>query len=82
MIYFVKSGTMENCDGMSEPGFCRKIEAMSEVDAVIKASKIADSDDEVIKCEGEWFIVVAYRLEDGSYEFHIYCNGEDSPFTI
>lgn len=85
MLYEIKSDTLANHDnGMCAPAYCYNIEAMSEIDAVIKASKNAEEDEEYICCDDteSGMIVCAYRIEDGTYEFHVYDGNNDIAFTI
>lgn len=82
MKYTIKADTMENADGMREFLYCYEVEAMSAIDAVIKASLKAGDDEEFIKCEDGEFEINAYRNNDGSYEFHVYNENADMAFTI
>lgn len=88
MIYTIKSDTFKNYDNGVYVN-CYSIEAMSAIDAVIKASKNADDDEDVIVCNAydcgdeNGPTVIAYRMDDGSYEFHVHSdNGSDDAFTI
>lgn len=84
MLYTINSDTRKNHNnGMCASANCYDIEAMSAVDAVIKASKNAKDDEEVICVDSEEVLVYAYRTDDGSYDFHIYeDDGSDVAFFI
>lgn len=84
MLYTINSDNWENHNnGMCDTAYCYDIEAMSAIDAVIKASKNAKDDEEVICCDDEesGITVCAYR-NDGTYEFHVYEGFNDTAFNI
>lgn len=84
MNYTINSDTWENYnDGMCETAYCYDVEAMSAIDAVIKASKNARDAEDVICCDDQnaGILVYAYR-HDGNFEFHVYHDEFDEAFTI
>lgn len=85
MLYTVKSDTKENHGkGMTDAAYQYQVNATSAVDAIIRASKNAEDDEEVIWAEGDGYLSYAYRDEYGVYDFHIYLDSDsnDIAFTI
>lgn len=90
MRYKIESDVIANAGGYRGYAHTYYIEALSELDAVIKASRDAAEDEEYISCpiepSGLGYCVgnaVAYRNDDGSYEYHLYDDEVlDLAFTI
>lgn len=90
MRYRIESDVMENSDGHRGYAHTYYVEALSELDAIIKASRDAAEDEEYISCVIEdpsqsysIGVAVAYRDNDGTYEYHLYDDEVlDLAFTI
>lgn len=67
---------------MTGPSWERTIEAISPLDAVIKAAETAEPEVLEITCGTDDVTATAYSIGACEFEFHLYVDNTDTAFTL
>lgn len=67
---------------MTGPSWEIAVDAISALDAVVKAAKYADSEVSEFSCCDDSTIATAYAVEPGVFECHLYVDNTDTAFTL
>lgn len=69
-------------NSMTGPAWTNTIEAISPMDAVIKAADTAEPEVVEISCTNGEEIAVAHAIECCEFEFHLHVGNHDVAFTL